>query len=73
MATKRVSSNPRALRKKLGMNQQQFWASLGVTQSGGSRYETGRTMPKSVRMLMELAHGAAAVDDIKTGKLAARV
>ena len=30
----------REIRRKLGMNQQQFWSTLGVTQSGGSRYET---------------------------------
>ena len=30
--------NPREIRKKLGMNQQEFWGQIGVTQSGGSRY-----------------------------------
>ncbi len=39
----------REIRRKLGMNQQQFWSTLGVTQSGGSRYESGRNMPKPVR------------------------
>ena len=29
---------------------------LGVTQSGGSRYESGRTMPKPVRELLRLVH-----------------
>ena len=41
--------NVRDIRKKLGLNQQEFWSCLGVTQSGGSRYESGRTMPKPVR------------------------
>jgi len=27
-----------------------------VTQSGGSRYESGRTMPKPVRQLLRLVH-----------------
>ena len=27
----------REIRKKLGLNQQQFWSRVGVTQSGGSR------------------------------------
>ena len=35
----------REIRRKMGMNQQQFWSKLGVTQSGGSRYESGRNMP----------------------------
>ncbi len=46
----------REIRRKLGLNQQQFWSTLGVTQSGGSRYESGRNMPKPVRELLRLAH-----------------
>jgi transcriptional regulator with XRE-family HTH domain len=46
----------REIRRKLGMNQQQFWSALGVTQSGGSRYESGRNMPKPVRELLRLVH-----------------
>ena len=38
------------------MNQQEFWSRIGVTQSGGSRYESGRTMPKPVRELLRLVH-----------------
>jgi DNA-binding transcriptional regulator YiaG len=41
-------------RKKLGLNQQAFWSGLGVTQSGGSRYESGRNLPKPVAMLLAL-------------------
>ena len=37
--------NPREIRRRLGMNQEQFWTQIGVTQSGGSRYESGRDMP----------------------------
>ena len=48
--------NVRDIRKKLGLNQQEFWSCLGVTQSGGSRYESGRTMPKPVRELLRLVH-----------------
>ena len=44
------------IRRKLGLNQQQFWSTLGVTQSGGSRYESGRNMPKPVRELLRLVH-----------------
>ena len=48
--------NPRDIRRKLGMNQEQFWTKIGVTQSGGSRYESGRDMPKPVRELLRLVH-----------------
>lgn len=47
---------PLALRKGLKLNQQDFWAALGVSQSGGSRYERGRKIPKPVATLLELVH-----------------
>lgn len=46
----------REIRRKLGLNQQEFWARLGVTQSGGSRYESGRSMPRPVRQLVRLVY-----------------
>lgn len=49
-------NEPRAIRRKLGLNQQQFWSKIGVTQSGGSRYESGRNIPKPVRELLRLVH-----------------
>ena len=48
--------NPRDVRRKLGLNQQDFWTKIGVTQSGGSRYESGRKMPKPVKELLRLVH-----------------
>jgi transcriptional regulator with XRE-family HTH domain len=48
--------NPREIRRRLGLNQEQFWTQIGVTQSGGSRYESGREMPKPVRELLRLVH-----------------
>lgn len=48
--------NPREVREKTGLNQQEFWTKIGVTQSGGSRYESGRSMPKPVRELLRLVH-----------------
>jgi transcriptional regulator with XRE-family HTH domain len=48
--------NPREIRRSLGMNQQEFWTRIGVTQSGGSRYESGRAMPRPVRELLRLVH-----------------
>ena len=49
-------ANPRQIRQRLGMNQQEFWGRIGVTQSGGSRYESGRNMPKPVRELLRVVH-----------------
>lgn len=48
--------NPREIRRQLGLNQSEFWSRVGVTQSGGSRYESGRNMPKPVRELVRLVH-----------------
>jgi len=48
--------NPRDIRRRLHLNQEEFWSRIGVTQSGGSRYETGRSMPKPVRELLRLVH-----------------
>lgn len=55
----------RELRRKLGMNQSQFWSKLGVTQSGGSRYESGRNMPRPVQALLRLVH----VEQIDVNKI----
>ncbi len=63
-------ANPRDIRKKLGINQMDFWSKLGVTQSGGSRYESGRSMPKPVRELLRLVYiknvSLASVDGLDT-------
>jgi len=48
--------NLRKLRRSLGLNQHDFWSAVGVTQSGGSRYETGRSMSNPVRELVRLVH-----------------
>lgn len=47
----------RALRNALRMNQLEFWSLVGVTQSGGSRYEAGRKVPRSTAMLLQIAYG----------------
>ncbi len=44
----------RKLRRELGMNQAEFWGRVMVTQSGGSRYESGREMPEQVALLLHL-------------------
>ena len=45
----------RALREKLSLNQTDFWARFKVTQSGGSRYESGREIPSPIQILLNLA------------------
>lgn len=47
----------RQFRRKLDLNQSEFWNRLGLTQSAGSRYESGRNVPPSTVMLFELAYG----------------
>jgi DNA-binding transcriptional regulator YiaG len=52
--------NVRDIRKKLYLNQSQFWSPISVTQSVGSRYESGRNIPKTVQTLIRLAYGSEA-------------
>jgi DNA-binding XRE family transcriptional regulator len=44
------------MREMSGLNQTEFWQRVGVTQSGGSRYETGRRLPKPVLSLLRLVY-----------------
>lgn len=48
----------RHLREKAGLSQKSFWNPLGLTQSGGCRYENGAPIPKPVRTLVFMAHVA---------------
>ena len=41
-------------RTQAGRNQTAYWSRFGVTQSGGSRYESGRAVPKPLQMLIQL-------------------
>ena len=45
-----------ALRQKLALSQSEFWNRIKVTQSGGSRYESGRKLPRPVGLLLHLAY-----------------
>ena len=47
--------DPQSLRKASGLNQTEFWRMYGVTQSAGSRYESGRTLgvPSQILMVLE--------------------
>jgi DNA-binding transcriptional regulator YiaG len=51
------SSEILKIRHRLGLRQDQFWQAVGVTQSGGSRYENGRRVPQPVAILLSIAYG----------------
>lgn len=64
--------DPVAARQKLGINQTKFWSRVGVTQSGGSRYESGRKIPKPIQHLLVIAYGTtkqaqAVIDQLREG------
>lgn len=48
----------RDYRREHGLTQTDFWTCIGVTQSGGSRYESGRAIPRPVQLLLQLAYGS---------------
>ena len=53
----KTGEDVKAMRTKLHMNQSAFWGRINVTQSGGSRYESGRAIPRTVQLLLHLAYG----------------
>lgn len=48
--------DPHRVRKRFRLNQADFWGRIAVTQSGGSRYENGRPMPRPVRKLLGIVY-----------------
>lgn len=44
------------LRRKLQLTQKEFWGQIGVTQSGGSRYENNRRIPAPISLLLEVTY-----------------
>jgi len=46
----------RGFRRRAGMNQLEFWGQFGVTQSGGSRHESGRRMNKPLIALIRIRY-----------------
>src|SRR5205085_8749324 len=50
--------NVKRVRKESRLSQEEFWGRIGVSQSGGSRYECGRSVPEPVRILLTLAYGS---------------
>lgn len=49
-------------RRAEGLNQSEYWKRFGVTQSGGSRYESGRNIPRPLAILLWL-HQSGKVSD----------
>ncbi len=45
-----------AKRLELGLTQEQFWGAVSVSQTCGSRYESGRTIPQPVLVLLDLTY-----------------
>ena len=62
----RVLDDVREFRKSLGENQTEFWARLGLTQPGGSRYENGQNIPAPTALLLcLLASGKITKEDVE--------
>lgn len=57
-----ILNDPQSFRRNLLENQFVFWSRFGVTQSGGSRYESGRDIPGPLRLLLT-AYDAGLIDD----------
>lgn len=53
-----LKQTPKEIRVKRKQNQSEFWKTIGVTQSGGSRYESGRAIPEPTKRLLELVEGS---------------
>lgn len=70
MAKKQTNArkNLRNYRESLGENQTLFWSRFGVTQSGGSRYESGRELPLPVAILLS-TYAEGLLDDATLRKL----
>ena len=69
---RRKKDNPladlRAYRVSRNENQTEFWGRFGVTQSAGSRYESGREVPAPLAILV-LAFAKDALDDMELASL----
>lgn len=68
---KMIKRDPLGLRLARRETQGEFWPLLGVTQSAGSRYESGREVPKPVAMLAAIRE-LGFVDDAVLSALASK-
>lgn len=49
--------DPKTIREKLGESQEKFWGRIGMSQSGGSRLETGdHRIHPSLQMLIGIVY-----------------
>ena len=56
------------------MIQSAFWQRFGITQSGGSRYESGRDLPNPAKMLLTLyLSGTVTDEDLTAARKAAGI
>lgn len=55
------------IRRKRNENQSEFWKRFGVTQSGGSRYESGRRLPEPTALLVTAWVHGLITDDALNG------
>jgi predicted transcriptional regulator len=66
MKNKRRLNRPALLRRELQLSQVEFWKRLGISQSGGSKYELGRRkFPRKMQLLMELLYGPSPATTLK--------
>lgn len=66
-----TGAEAKAKRIKLGLSQTEFWHPLAVSQSGSSRYESGRDIPEPVQMLYLIRYGTAKQSQAMIEKLTA--
>jgi hypothetical protein len=52
----------RELRLRHKLNQSNFWQRFTITQSGGSRYERGRPLPRPLALLIHFWHSGKITD-----------
>jgi hypothetical protein len=63
----------KALREQVGLTQRAFWEPLGITQSGGCRYEAGHPVPRPIRILVFANYVAGLRIDASTAEGAANL
>lgn len=62
------------VRKSMNLTQAEFWTVFGVTQSGGSRYESGRRIPAPVaNQLYAVTNSAYRVHHFKMIRVFGRI
>lgn len=60
MAKKKfIITDHKKMRSKLDLSQAQYWGRIGVTQSCGCRYESGRNIPSQVSIVADMTYSPA--------------